>query len=61
MSSLMFAPTEDDEVKVGAVIQVDGKNHIVTKKTTTAIQVRRYYWFDALYDRWFKKECDTCS
>ena len=50
----------DCDLEVGSIILVDGKDHKVIKKTTTAIQVRRYYfwdrWLDRLYDKYFRKE-----
>ena len=45
----------DCELEVGSIILVDGKDHRVTKKTVTAIAAERYYWFDRLYDKWFRK------
>ena len=41
---------------VGDIIQVEGKNHKITKLTGTAMAVERYYWFDRLYDKWVRKE-----
>lgn len=42
--------------RVGDIIKVQGKNHRIVKKTTTAIATERYYWFDKLMDRWTKHE-----
>jgi hypothetical protein len=40
---------------VGQIIQVSGKSYKVTKVTTTAIAVERYYWWDRLYDRFIRR------
>jgi hypothetical protein len=45
----------DPDWKVGDIIKVQGKNHRITKKTTTAVAVERYFWFDRLYDKWVRK------
>ena len=37
---------------VGKIIKVSDRNYRITKMTTTAIAVERYYWFDRLYDKW---------
>jgi hypothetical protein len=46
----------DPALKVGDIIKVDGQSHKITKKTTTAIQVERYYfwnqWIDWLSEKW---------
>jgi hypothetical protein len=40
----------------GDIIRYDGANWKITKKTTTAIAVQRYYfwnkWFDELSEKW---------
>lgn len=36
----------------GDIIVVDGKKYRAVKKTTTAVAVERYYWFDAIWDRY---------
>lgn len=46
----------DPTWRVGDIIKVQGKNYRITKKTTTAVAVERYYWFDRLYDKWVKKD-----
>jgi hypothetical protein len=35
-------------VNEGEVFQIDGKTFRLEKKTSTAIAVRRYFWFDAV-------------
>lgn len=42
--------------KVGDIILIRGVKHRIEKKTITACSVSRYYWWDALYDRWFKEK-----
>ena len=41
---------------VGDIIQVEGKNYKIIKKTTTALAVERYYfwdrWIDKLSEKW---------
>jgi len=39
-----------EDLKVGDIVQVDGKNHKIIKKTTTAVSAERYYWFDRVGD-----------
>ena len=41
---------------VGDIIKVEGKNYKITKMTTSALAVERYYWFDRLWDKWIRKE-----
>ena len=41
---------------VGDVIQVEGKNYRITKKTKTAIAVERYYFWHLWWDFWFGEE-----
>ena len=36
---------------VGDIIKVDGKNYRITKKTTTALAVERYYF----WNKWWEK------
>ena len=46
----------DPTWKVGDIIKVQGKNHRITKKTTTAVAVERYYFFDRWLDRLGRKD-----
>lgn len=40
--------------KVGDIIRIgDGENYKITKKTTTAIAVTRYYFWNKWWDKWF--------
>lgn len=34
----------------GDIIRLQGKSYRLTKKTTTAIAISRYYWFDRVID-----------
>ena len=44
-------------LRVGDIITLkDGKQYKLTKKTRSAVAVERYYWFDKLYDKHFRKE-----
>lgn len=38
----------------GDIITVDGKKYKCQKKTSTAVAITRYFWFDALWDRLVK-------
>ena len=38
--------------QVGDIIKVENRSYRITKKTTTAMAIERYYWFDRLYDKW---------
>lgn len=43
-----------DDVKpynIGQVIVLSGKQYVLEKKTTTAVAVTRYYWFNRLWDK----------
>lgn len=40
--------------KKGDIVTLNGKNWKITKKTTTAISVEPYYWWNRLSD-YFKK------
>jgi hypothetical protein len=41
---------------VGDIIKVEGRNYKITKLTTTALAVERYYWFDRLWDKYVRKQ-----
>ena len=43
-------------VSPGQIFFTNGKRYKLLKKTTTAIQAVRWYWFDVLFERLFKKE-----
>ena len=46
--------TDNNGFEVGTVIRCsDGYNYIITKKTTTAIAIQRYYWWDRII-AWYK-------
>ena len=47
--------------RVGDIIKLDGKSHKITKKTTTAIAVERYYWFDRLVDKYLRRTDNEIS
>lgn len=38
-------------IGVGCVFVYMGRRYKLLKKTTTAVAVIRYYWFDQLFDR----------
>ena len=40
---------------VGKIVEVENRNYRITKLTTTALAVERYYWFDRLIEKWMKK------
>jgi hypothetical protein len=42
--------------KVGDIIKVYGKTYRVTKKTSTAIAVERWYWIDSLLAKLMSKD-----
>lgn len=42
--------------KVGDIVTIRDKRYRIRKKTITACSIERYYWWDALYDRWFKEK-----
>ena len=44
-----------DGKNVGDIVSIDGKNYKVTKKTRTAVAVERWYWFDNIIAKLFKK------
>ena len=46
----------DPNWKVGDIIKVEGKFHKITKKTTTAMAVERYYFFDRWMDKLGRKD-----
>ena len=46
----------DPNWKVGDIIKVRGKNHRITKRTTTAVAVERYYFFDRWFDKLRRKD-----
>lgn len=41
---------------IGDIIQVEGRNFKITKKTRTAIAVERYYFWDKWWDKIFGEE-----
>jgi hypothetical protein len=45
----------DPNWAVGDIIKVQGKNHKILKKTTSAVAVERYYFWDRWLDRLVKK------
>jgi hypothetical protein len=57
-----WSPTHSDfnairDAQVGDVIRcADGHNYKMTKKTTTAVALERYYWWNKFYDKYFQKE-----
>lgn len=51
MTAMTIAAEQMRAFIVGDIIQVDGRNYRIDKKTCTAIAVSRYFWFDALYDK----------
>ena len=54
--SFMVAQHCFDNATVGSIIKSNGRKYKVTKKTTTAMAVERYYWFDALWDKLIKNK-----
>jgi hypothetical protein len=42
------------DIRSGDLFVVNGKRYQLLKKTTTAVSVRRYYWFDELFDRFMR-------
>lgn len=40
----------------GDIVTIKGKRYQITKKTSTAIAVRRWYWFDDLIKKLTEKE-----
>ena len=46
----------DPDWKVGDIIKVEGKNHKIVKKTSTAISIQRYYFFDRWMDKLGRKD-----
>jgi hypothetical protein len=53
---LNYGPDTFRYAKPGDIVSIDGRRHKLLKKTTTAVSVKRYYWFDALFDKLIKKE-----
>ncbi len=41
--------------KVGDIVTLDGKQYVLEKKTTSACAIRRYWWWDRLYDKYLRK------
>ena len=46
----------DPDWKVGDIIKVQGKNYRIVKKTTTAVAVERYFFFDRWMDKLGRKD-----
>jgi hypothetical protein len=45
----------EEKPTVGQIVNHDGKTYKVTKMTSTAIAVERYFWWDRLYDRFIRR------
>lgn len=51
---------EDDydpvSLKVGDIVSLkSGRKYRITKKTTTAVAVERYFWWDKIFDKIFRR------
>jgi len=41
--------------KDGDIVKVSGKNYQILKKTVTSVSLTRHYWWNALFEKYFKK------
>lgn len=49
MVSWNYDGTEIEDNDVGDIILLQGKSYKITKKTSTALSIIRWYWWDRLF------------
>jgi hypothetical protein len=55
MVSWNYDGAEIEDNDVGDIILLQGKSYKITKKTSTALSIIRWYWFDRMFEKLGRK------